>query len=823
MKDSNTRPRSKLLERVSEYENPAEELRVHISYQIIKLFSEGLYKSPHKAVEELVSNSYDAGADTVHILMNTDDPADSLWVIDNGTGMDSAGFRRLWTIAKSEKATAKTSDLDRQPIGQFGIGKLASYVLAQHLTHVSKTQESYLFTSMDFSNVSKKDIEESNPLTLSLNRVDEEQARQLLEDLISRYPDLESSLFGQNAWPSWTAAAMSSFKKLGQQLKEGMLKWVIKTGLPIATDFSVFVNGDLLESPQLRKTPLKELVVGGAQDSRAAQLKLEAHDDGVMVPGLGRISGKARIYKKPLSGSKAADQYHRNNGFFVFVRKRVINLEDELFGLQAQNHAAWSRFYMEVHADGLRDMLLSSREGVRDSDAVKTLREYMHKSFLECRQEFDKWKERDLRQLDIQVLLKEAPSLLVTEPLTQAVSEQASSMSDQFRYIRTPKFAPDGSDWLSSFEEEAGEKPFVSISLEPNGPYSDIVEYDASTRKVVVNSEHPFIVKVKEYSKGDHAAQLVGTVEVVAEALLHSVGVAPAIAYEFLNKKDEIFRLLAGEYPAAAMDALRFLDVANENDTAMERAVGTAFEVLGFDYEQRGENKGGTDGVLTARLGRGPDGMHTYRVVFDAKTTAKASVPAGKLGWEALNRFQQDEKAQHAFFLAKAYAAETDVDGAANREARSARKTLLKVSDIKRLVLLHMKHGTTLQELRSLFEKCYDRQSVNDWMMSYSKERSNPDNHVPLLDLLQALEEQKDDPKAEPDVNVARRIRPSLFRFEEDRLLAVLDGVEKIVSPRWLEVDEQRRKVRMHQKPEKLVAEVQRVLSLTLPSEADDG
>ena len=36
---------------------------VRISYRIIELFSEGLYSSPNKAVEELVSNSWDAGAE----------------------------------------------------------------------------------------------------------------------------------------------------------------------------------------------------------------------------------------------------------------------------------------------------------------------------------------------------------------------------------------------------------------------------------------------------------------------------------------------------------------------------------------------------------------------------------------------------------------------------------------------------------------------------------------------------------------------------------------------------------------------------------------
>ena len=43
-----------------------------LSYKIIDLFSEGLYSSPNKAIEELVANSFDAGATTVHIMMSND-------------------------------------------------------------------------------------------------------------------------------------------------------------------------------------------------------------------------------------------------------------------------------------------------------------------------------------------------------------------------------------------------------------------------------------------------------------------------------------------------------------------------------------------------------------------------------------------------------------------------------------------------------------------------------------------------------------------------------------------------------------------------------
>jgi hypothetical protein len=41
---------------------PTDKIDVRLSYRIVELFSEGLYASPNKAVEELVANSFDAGA-----------------------------------------------------------------------------------------------------------------------------------------------------------------------------------------------------------------------------------------------------------------------------------------------------------------------------------------------------------------------------------------------------------------------------------------------------------------------------------------------------------------------------------------------------------------------------------------------------------------------------------------------------------------------------------------------------------------------------------------------------------------------------------------
>lgn len=85
--------------------NTTDQINVEISNRIIQLFSEGLYSSPNKAVEELVSNSFDAGAKNVHVILSPDlrDPDATIVVIDDGEGMDADELKEHWIIGKRVK------------------------------------------------------------------------------------------------------------------------------------------------------------------------------------------------------------------------------------------------------------------------------------------------------------------------------------------------------------------------------------------------------------------------------------------------------------------------------------------------------------------------------------------------------------------------------------------------------------------------------------------------------------------------------------------------------------------------------------------------
>lgn len=816
---------------------PKRAIPVNISYEIIALFSEGLYQSPQKAVEELVSNSYDAEATAVHVLLPqgqaeediepSEDPVASseqipskpLWVIDDGTGLDEAGFLQLWRVAGSAKAELVVQAGKRKPIGQFGIGKLAAYVLAWRLTHLSKVGNVVRMTSMNFRDVSgMHQYDNVKPFELQMREMTLEQAQTLLADVKERDPAAWALMFGPDSSETWTAAGLSDFKNLYSKLTVGLLRWVLRTGLPLHSDFKIWVDGQQLTPSKESLQEIKAVTVG-EEDAAAAALKLETvvvdGRSAVMIPGLeGHIFGRAVIYGKKLTGK--SERIGRSNGFFVRVRGRVINVDDELFGLPTLNHASWSRFSMEVEADGLRSHLLSSREGVRSSVPIDRLRAYLHAVFNECRRAYDDWQDEEDDGLDVARLLNDAPSAYVTEPLIAGVGSMLARDDESYYIARVNVPEEEQAAWLETFANAVAAQPFTDFRWEATGQYDRSVRYYPDTRELVVNIDHPFISKLMSAGKTRSAATLFASSELLVDVLLQEHGVGASDAISFMRDRDRVLRLVAGQEPTSAAEVLRLLRSALTNETALERAVGLAFRAIGFEYERRGANQGGTDGVLYARLGRGSDSLEDYRIVYDAKQTKATSVSATKIDIQSLEEFRESEGAHFSFFIAPAYDAESDATGSLTRKVNQAlaakiKVTMLKVEHLRTLVSLHYQYGLPLTRLRSLFETAHTVPQVDGWLHELQRELAELPR-VPLARLLERLQDLKSDTLATPTVAAARVGDELLSRFRPDKLSSTLSAVQEIVGERWIEVSSESGEVRLHHTAAQITAEVERHL-----------
>ena len=272
------------------------------------------------------------------------------------------------------------------------------------------------------------------------------------------------------------------------------------------------------------------------------------------------------------------------------------------------------------------------------------------------------------------------------------------------------------------------EAPFDRTTFEKHGPNAPALRYDPAARRLMVNSDHPFIDKLTNSDKQRNPARLFASSEVLVEGQLQDQGMDQTAITGFLRDRDRVLRLAAGDAPPTAAEVVRQLAAANRDSVALERAVGTAFRVLGFKYERKGGTEPGPDGVLYARLGRHRKALSDYRLVYDTKQTNQPSVPAGKIDLASLENFRKQAKADFGFFIATAYAAEEDDAGALNRKilTNDAYRplTLLKVGHLRRLVRLHYRHGVTLTELRSLFEKARTTSQVRDWLDSLEESSS---------------------------------------------------------------------------------------------------
>jgi len=100
-----------------------EYLPVTVDKSHLITIGERLYSESIELIRELVNNAYDADATHVDIKVTEE----FIEVKDNGTGMDREGLKQYFNIGSPEKILkTKSPVLNRDRIGQFGIGKFAS-------------------------------------------------------------------------------------------------------------------------------------------------------------------------------------------------------------------------------------------------------------------------------------------------------------------------------------------------------------------------------------------------------------------------------------------------------------------------------------------------------------------------------------------------------------------------------------------------------------------------------------------------------------------------------------------------------------------------
>lgn len=656
----------------------ADTIVIAIDYAIIQHFSQHLYGSPNKAVEELVANGFDALAGMVDVWVPGPEVADSVLVWDDGQSMGIDGLKSLWEIARSPKSRVPnrqvTGSIDghqvtRDMIGKFGIGKLASYAVGDRITHFCRSSVGYLVASVDYVEV--LDEERGNtPYATSVRRLTAEQASEAVAALFVSPPDNLDELLAR---PTWTLAQISGLRP-EVDLKPGRLSWVIGNGMPLRPDFAVRVNGEPvtaklskdaketwdLSTPSLNRAVAsvwhdavregdaegvlevgpsmsgsipaapKKAVGGLAVTVRTSD---EMPDTVVRFPHLGDVGVNIRLYSDSLLAKKGEDR-PRTHGFFVMVRGRLVNSEDELLFLKDPSFTSFYRTQFVVHADGLDEDLLADRERLKRSSPASGELALLQKALNSAaRSYFEKQDPVDAKKGSAVSLLPLDNRELYRQPLTALL-------------LAREELGADGADF--------SDPQVRRVNATEGSPLSDL---DTAKGDFLVNQDHPLFAAVRAEAGSGAAAQrffrifdVFAVGERLLEGHLYDLGLSLEQVQNVSDWRDRLLRALATRYALAGEEVLAEVRNASyKGDAPFEKALAKLFRIMGFDASHDGAS--GAKDVLTVA----PAGPEHYTFTVEAKGSQGAveNVPAAIAGGAS---HRDKVKADHALVVAREFA-----------------------------------------------------------------------------------------------------------------------------------------------------------------------
>lgn len=798
---------------------------VKLNYRIIDLFSDTLYSSPNKAFEELVSNSYDAFATTVavHVPFKFSSPEDIIWVWDNGEGMDQTELKELWNIGKSLKRTNKERDKKRLQIGKFGIGKLATYVLCHKLTYVTKKNNRYLITTMDYSNLEKK--KETDDWKLSEREITEKEAESLLNDLTHSSGNylLPEEIFGKNSNNQWTFAILSDLKSTVERITPGALTWVLTSALPLNPSFVLYLNGQKLESTKI-KIPLEKKWIIGNNDKTASVMHATTnHDAGsdqysIDFDEIKGVKGYVELYRDSLV-SGVSSKYGRSHGIFLIIRGRLINLDDSLLGLSPFFHGVFNRTRIYVEADGLDEVLTSTRESLMESAALNTIKLYIKGKFNnEVRAYYDKKEAEDYKENSISHRLRGSMTLS-KEPLLRVVQKLESKRIVNPLLIEKLENA-DYKSLTKKMEEELSEVESVikDVDFVALGSGEPIAKLDLVTGLLKINLMHPFVAN-HAFTRGPKMAlQFISVTEVLTEAHLYELDIDEMLINDIMRKRDLTLRQLAlsdrRSIPVVASLLLDSLSYPRE----MEEAVYQWFIALGFSASKIGGSNE-PDGRAEAILGYYDKQNLNYSVVYDAKSTFQNRIPANQAHSGSMTRFKEKHKADFAVVVAKDYEGANDPNSAISIEATQQGFTALTAEHLYKILFLWAPHQLGLSKIRTLFEKAHTPLEVSEWIKNIEEEETKEE---PFEEVLEAIFFLQGNDKETPDISSVRArlieqnvIDRSFLKEDLEKWITSL----KIMVPEFITFEGAR--VGLESSPEKIKEAIESIIN-KVPSDWQD-
>jgi hypothetical protein len=675
---------------ISKLQKVGEPVKVSLSNELVHLLSDQLYQSPLKAIEELVVNSYDAEASICRVFVPSPDELDKNYIVvfDDGIGMDRAGLVNLWQIGRSNKRDVEIEKRrKRKQIGKFGIGKLAIYTVANKLTYITKSKEGLLSVTIDFDVFTASSEGSTETLSVPVRKI-EKWDEFVKSSNIKKA--LESACIDEKEFKkkSWTLAIIEDLKPKARKITQNKLQWMLSTAMPLQNDFSLFLNCTLIVSSKEEIDKVVEFGVHELPKERLKSLRETTGEnwkiDGKLVKSdsfKSGISGNVLVTEKTLQGK--SDDIQRSNGFFIKVRKRLVNESDALFGLTALFHGTFNRMRADIQADDLDEGLKASRETIEESKLKETFRAFLREIYNEANSQYGAYERKKAEE---QSTKKEGEKMvvapkLVEQPIADAIlanirDESGAEPDESWFYLDIEK-----STDLPKLVENLYNSPRNKFQYKYTGQgrASRFVKFDPSSATFWLNTDHEL---VKQYANEGLASVLLedfATAEALLEIYLRTNSVAPHIIGEVLEQRDSLLRSLSKDHLYSSSAISSTLKDAAADEYQLEIALVVAARTLGF-VAKHISGAGEPDGL--ARFTDYPNGE--IKITLEAKSSEKTP-SLSALDIAGLEEHVQKYQAQGCLLVAPNYPGRGD-DNAVSNRAKAAKISCWTIDQLAKFI-----------------------------------------------------------------------------------------------------------------------------------------
>jgi hypothetical protein len=641
-------------------------VELEIDYAIVRHFSEHLYGSPNKAVEELVANSFDAMAQQTYVYV-PGRYTNNLVVWDDGESMGIAGLKAMWKIARSPKEGANRvrgeGTRERRLIGKFGIGKLASYAVGERISHLCKRDGEYLLVGVDYRDVQhdlggdtpdgstvgadgqpnaiadKAEASDvADPLGGAFREKPEEHLdalddndrrdgvfrtdiRRLTEDEAKAWiePVLASSASAMSLFdkPSFTLAVVDRIRE-DVTLYSGRLGWVLGNSMPLRPDFAVSVDDE----------PVNPRLGGGARVTWTAhdgKIKDALKNVWAEAVAAGDVAGQLSFdvtRPAPPADDEPAVRFPALGEAAVTVSLYAHSLHRES---EAKDERSYGFFVMVlgrlINADDPALYLAPPSYGTFYRMQIVIRADGLDVDLLA-----DRGRLRDSpRTAELAVLQRALYRAARAE--IERLDEQAHSDEALYHLLptRSQRFFREPLNALLMRGEGPGIEDFefdqpevVREDLPEDQPLA-VIAADGSG--FTINVAHPFFQALRaavgttsRAEKAIRAFELLAVGERLLEGHLLDVGIEPGAVRDILAWRDELMRQLASRYrdqPDAVVSEVWAKSYKGRK--AFEIALAKMFNLMGFVATRRGAS--GDEDVLVVA----PTGLSETKFIVDAK------------------------------------------------------------------------------------------------------------------------------------------------------------------------------------------------------------